>query len=104
MWEWDTNQDAKDVRSFLGFVNYYRRHVHQFAKVAYPLTELTKKGVEWQWGPYQKEALCQLKEKLCEPPILWYLDLKLPYTFHMLSYIHESIFLRRIMLAGCEYL
>ena len=80
MWEWDTPQDVKDVRSFLGFANYYWRYVHQFAEVAHPLTELTKKGVEWQWGPYQKEAFCQLKQKLCEASILWYPDPKLPYT------------------------
>ena len=55
--EWDTPQDVKDVRSFLGFANYYRRYVHQFAEVAHPLTELTKKGVEWQWGPYQKRSI-----------------------------------------------
>ena len=60
MREWDMPQDVKDVRSFLGFANYYRRYVHQFAKAAHPLTELTKKGVEWQWGPYQREAFRQL--------------------------------------------
>ena len=73
-------QDVKDVRFFLGFANYYRRYVHQFAKVAHPLIELTKKGVKCQWGPYQKEAFHQLKQKLCESPILWYPNLKLPYT------------------------
>ena len=45
---WKVPQNVKDVRSFLGFANYYRRYVHQFAEVAHPLTELTKKGVEWQ--------------------------------------------------------
>ena len=50
--EWNTPQDVKDVRSFLGFANYYWRYVHQFAEVAQPLIELTKKNVEWQWGPY----------------------------------------------------
>ena len=50
--EWNTPQAIKDVRSFLNFANYYRQYVHQFAKVAHPLTQLAKKGVEWQWGPY----------------------------------------------------
>ena len=78
--EWGTPRDVKDVRSFLGFANYYWRYIHQFAEVAHPLTELTKKGVDWQWGPYQKEAFHQLKQKLCEAPILRFPDLKLPYT------------------------
>ena len=29
---------------------------------------------------HQKEAFCQLKQKLCEAPILWYPDPKLLYT------------------------
>ena len=56
--EWDTSHDVKDVRSFLGFANYYWRYIHQFTEVAHPLTELTKKGVNWKLGPYQKEAFC----------------------------------------------
>ena len=81
--EWDTPQDVKDVMSFLGFAIYYRRYVHQFIEVAHPLTELMKKGVEWQWRPYQKEAFHQLKQKLCEAPILQNPDQKLPYTMVM---------------------
>ena len=68
--ELDTPQDVKNVRSFRGFANYYRQYMHHFTEVAHPLTELTKKGVDWQWGPYQKEAFCLLKQKLCEAPIL----------------------------------
>ena len=52
--EWKVPQNVKDVRAFLGFANYYRRYVHQFTDTARPLTKLTKKGVEWQWGPYQR--------------------------------------------------
>ena len=76
---WDTPRDVKDVRSFLGFANYYRQYIHQFAKVAHPLIELTKKGVDWKWGLYQKEAFRQLKQKLCKAPILLFLA-QLPYT------------------------
>ena len=81
--EWDTPQDVNDVKSFLRFANYYRQYVYQFAEVAHPLTELIKKGVEWQWSLYQKEAFCQVKQKLCEAPILRYPDPKLPYTVVM---------------------
>ena len=80
MWEWDTPRDVNDVRSSLGFANYYRRYIHQFIEVAHPLTKLKKKGVDWQWGPYQKKTFRQLKQKLCEAPILLFPNLKLPYT------------------------
>ena len=70
----------KGVRSFLGFANYYRCFVKDFAAIADPLTSLTKKDVEWQWGPYQRRAFQQLKESLCAPPVLLLPDPKLHYT------------------------
>ena len=78
--DWATPQDVKGVRSFLGFANYYRRFVKDFAAIADPLTSLTKKDVEWQWGPYQRCAFQQLKESLCAAPVLLFPDPKLPYT------------------------
>ena len=68
--DWATPEDVKGVRSFLGFANYYRRFVQNFAVIADPLTSLTRKDVEWQWGPYQRCAFQQLKEALCAAPIL----------------------------------
>ena len=42
-----TPEDVKGIRSFLGFANYYRRFVQNFAAIADPLTSLTRKDVEW---------------------------------------------------------
>ena len=78
--DWSTPEDVKGVRSFLGFANYYRRFVQNFAAIADPLTSLTRKDVEWQWGPYQRRAFQQLKEALCAAPVLLFPDPKLPYT------------------------
>lgn len=36
-------KNAKDIKSFLGLLNYYRRFVNNFAKMAKPLTNLLKK-------------------------------------------------------------
>ena len=77
--DWATPQDVKGVQSFLGFANYYRRFIKDFAAIVDPLTSLTKKDVEWQWGPYQRRAFQQLKESLCAAPILLFPDPKLPY-------------------------
>ena len=48
---WSKPQNTKDVWSFLGFANYYRRFVKNFAGVADPLTDLTRKGIPRQWEP-----------------------------------------------------
>ena len=45
--DWATPEDVKGVRSFLGFANYYRRFVQNFAAIADPLTLLTRKDMEW---------------------------------------------------------
>ena len=51
--DWAKPQNVRDIWSFLGFANYYRWFVKNFAGVVGPLTDLTRKNVPWQWGPYQ---------------------------------------------------
>ena len=40
--EWPTPASVKDMQSFLGFCNFYRRFIFQYSKIAKGLTELTK--------------------------------------------------------------
>ena len=43
-------QNASEVRFFLAIVGYYRYHIPQYAKLAYPLVVLTKKYAKFVWG------------------------------------------------------
>ena len=81
--EWEWPRDVTSLCSFLGFANYYRRYVQGYAHMANPLTELIKKGVPFQWGPYQRRAFAQLKDALCTASILQYPDPSLPYVVVM---------------------
>ena len=78
--DWSRPQDLHGIQSFLGFANYYRRFLRNFVEVANPLTDLTKKGMPWQWGPSQKRAFQQLKDALCTAPVLQYPNPELPYV------------------------
>jgi len=58
---WPVPKMVKDVRKFLGLANYYRRFVKDFAKLAQPLNNLTRKKEKWKWGNEQQEAFERLK-------------------------------------------
>ena len=49
--DWATPRTVKDVQSFLGFANFYRRFIQGFSSLAGPLTQLTKKDQPFQWTP-----------------------------------------------------
>ena len=65
---------SKDVRSFLGLANYYRRFVKSFAEIASPLNALTSKHKRFDWTPECQVAFDKLKHTLCTAPILVYPD------------------------------
>ena len=41
--EWPISRNMKDVQKFLGLANYYRQFVKDFAMIAKPLHEMTRK-------------------------------------------------------------
>jgi len=50
---WPIPKMVRDVRKFLGLTNYYRQFVKDFAKIAQPLNNLTRKKEKWRWGDEQ---------------------------------------------------
>ena len=68
--DWPTPVKVKDVRSFLGFCNFYRAFIRGFANVAKPLNALTKKDHEWDWTPDCQRAFNTLKTRVTTEPIL----------------------------------
>lgn len=65
-------RSKKEVRSFMGLVNYYRKFIPNFAAIAVPITDLTKKGNPniVKWEDPQEHAFSTLKERLSASPIL----------------------------------
>ena len=60
----------KELKRFLGAVGYVRRFIKHFAKIASPLTDLTKDKTQWSWSNECQSAFIQLKEALVSPPVL----------------------------------
>ncbi|CAJ2633781.1 unnamed protein product [Trifolium pratense] len=67
---WPRPTTVKEIRSFLGLAGYYRRFVKNFSKLAFPLTRLTQKKVEFQWTDACEESFQKLKQYLTSAPVL----------------------------------
>jgi hypothetical protein len=76
--DWTTPANLREVRAFIGFANFYRRFIKDFASIAHPLHDLTKKDTPWQWHSEQQKAFNKLKQRFCEEPILKVYDPELP--------------------------
>ncbi len=61
---------VKEVRRFLGMAGFYRRHVKNFAKIAAPLTNLTRVKEKINWNEQSQTAFETLKECLASAPVL----------------------------------
>ena len=67
---WPVPTDLSSVRSFLGLASYYRKFVKSFAAIANPLTELSKKNVEFVWGEQQNVAFETIKDAIAKSTAL----------------------------------
>ena len=68
--EWKQPKNVKELRSFLGLAGYYRRFIQDFAKIATPLTNLTRKKTPYKWTTNEDAAFEELKTKLTDAPVL----------------------------------
>ena len=57
---WPVPKCRREVQQFLGFANYYRRFVKDFATIAKPLHRLTEKTTEFKWTKECQDAFEKL--------------------------------------------
>ena len=68
--DWQQPTTVKQVQSFLGFCNFYRRFVREYGRIARPLTQLTRKDTPFHWTVECQYAFDELKRRLLEEPLL----------------------------------
>jgi transposase InsO family protein len=59
-----------EIRQFIGLASYFRKYIANFAVIASPLTQLTRKDVPFVWHEEQEAAFNLLKNKLTSRPVL----------------------------------
>ncbi len=79
MMKFPAPKNVKQLQTFLGLTNYYRRFVPNFAQLAHPLTELTKKDAEFTWDEQQEKSFQSLKDRLVSSPVLAFPDFTKPF-------------------------
>ncbi len=67
--DWPVPTKKKELQSFLGFTNFYRRFIKNYSKIVKPMTQLMGNDA-WRWGRAQQEAFEQLKKQLAEDVVL----------------------------------
>uniref|UniRef100_A0A803TXJ9 Gypsy retrotransposon integrase-like protein 1 n=1 Tax=Anolis carolinensis TaxID=28377 RepID=A0A803TXJ9_ANOCA len=77
---WQELKTKKDVQRFLGFANYYREFIPNFAKLTVPLTQLLRKKQPFVWGREAHEAFLQLKSSFQSDNILTHPDVDKPFV------------------------
>ena len=76
---WLTPMNLKEVQSFLGFGNFYRRFIQDFITLARPLNDLTKKNTLFEWIDACHNAFILLKHFFISLPVLIYPNHKYPF-------------------------
>jgi hypothetical protein len=76
--EWPKPKTVKDVQSFLGFANYYRRFIKHYSRISAPLTEVTKKEKGFHWSKEQEDSFQRLKAIFLTAPVLAMYDPRKP--------------------------
>ena len=86
--KWPAPPNVMEVRSLLGFTNYYQQLIKRYAQVVKPLYKLilgenaSRKCNPIEWDLECQSAFDQLKELCTTTPILAYADFTKPFKLH----------------------
>jgi hypothetical protein len=68
--DWPMPTNLKELRSFLGFGNYYKDFIAHYSQLTRPLHDLTKHDTSWHWKDTQDLAFRTLKKEFTLYPVL----------------------------------
>ena len=107
---WPVPTNVKQLQTFLGFTNFFRRYIKGYAGLVQPLLELlrghthtrskskfakssskrsrqrsskTAEAEPWHWGEEQQKAFDNVKQALVSPPLLTYPDFSKEFILHV---------------------
>ena len=72
----------KQLRSFIGLINYYKDMWHKRSDTLAPLTRLTSKTVKWRWTHVEQKAFDDMKMILSREVLLKYPNFNKPFVIY----------------------
>ena len=79
---WPVPRNLSQVRSFLGFANYFRRFVCHYAELAKPLDQINGRHSVFSWNEERQQAFEDIKSALITAPVLHLADVSKPFGIH----------------------
>jgi hypothetical protein len=74
--------NLKQVRGFLGVINFIKNHIPNRAALIEPITRLTRKGEKFIWGDEQQQAFEKIKAVISESIMLTYPNPNRPFDIY----------------------
>jgi hypothetical protein len=68
--DWPKPKKVKDIQSFLGFANFYRRFISDYSDIVVSLTRLTHKGIAGNFTTEACQSFETLKSAFTSTPVL----------------------------------
>jgi hypothetical protein len=81
--EWPKPNNVREVRSFLGAAQYWRKFIANFSSIVAPLHVVTSVKQVFQWGGKQQKAFDTLKEKISLVLVLALPNLRQPFEIQI---------------------
>ena len=82
-------KNTKEVREFIGIVNYYRDIQDRQSHILHPLTELTPPNVKFKWTDVGQKAFDDIKHNVNHFNLLSYLDFNKSFDIYTDSRDHQ---------------
>jgi hypothetical protein len=70
------------LRSFIGLVQYYRKHCKSLSHLLAPLCQVTSPKTPFQWTPLMQQAFDNCKAELAKMTLLHFPDFTQPFVIH----------------------
>ena len=67
---WPVPTSPTQLRSFLGFGNYYKNFIANYSRITHLLHDMTRRAYKWKWEPEQDKAFRTLKQLFTSYPVL----------------------------------